>query len=44
MGKNKIKINTRNFADTLRSDENEKMKKKIGLEIDSDLNIKNLNN
>jgi hypothetical protein len=41
--KNKI-IKTRKFVKKLRSDENEKMNKSLGLKIDSNLNIRNQNN
>ena len=38
MGKNR-KINTRKFVKKLKSDDNEKIKKSLGLKIDSHLNI-----
>ena len=43
MGKNR-KINTRKFVKKLKSDDNEKIKKSLGLKIDSHLNIRNHNN
>ena len=44
MGKNKKKINTRKFVKKLKSDDNEKINKSLGLKIDSNLNIRNHNN
>ena len=44
MGKNKKKSILENCVKKLKSDDNEKIKKSLGLKIDHNLNIRNHNN